>query len=67
MPRTGDGSLMLMQIMKILSKRFTLQRSDYPVPSSADDAYEEYGDLDRIGSPVVYQLPKGSTPRQSAN
>ncbi|CAN1234403.1 Auxin-induced protein 15A [Linum perenne] len=33
--------------MKILSKRFTLQRSDDLVPSSADGAYEEYGDLDR--------------------
>ncbi|CAN1234410.1 hypothetical protein LINPERPRIM_LOCUS4209, partial [Linum perenne] len=57
--RTGDGSLMLMQIMKILSKRFTLQRSDYPVPSSADDAYEEYDDLDRSSDNIPADVKEG--------
>ncbi|CAN1143165.1 Auxin-responsive protein SAUR72 [Linum perenne] len=59
MPRTGDGSLMLMQIMKILSKRFTLQRSDDPVPSSADDAYEEYDDLDRLSDNIPADVKEG--------
>ncbi|CAN1143156.1 hypothetical protein LINPERPRIM_LOCUS26369 [Linum perenne] len=59
MPRTGDGSLMLMQNMKILSIRFTLQRSDDPVPSSADHAYDEYDDQDRSSDKIPTDVKEG--------